>query len=151
MTRPVHFIHRHWQAIVIGFTGVIVTATCVLAIWTALNGAATNRILAGQAETDEAAECRATYAAADRVASGNLDITKAEEIDLFAQAALLGDVEPLADQFDRAHDRTTAAIAQRDDINAIQAHTNANCDPDRHPDGLIPAPPVERVRPLEEP
>lgn len=151
MTRPVHFIRRHWQAIVIGFTGVIVTATCVLAVWTALNGAATNRILAGQAETDAAAECRSTYAAADRIASGNLDITKAEEIDLFAQAALIGDVAPLSEQFDRAHQRTAEAIAQRDDVNAIQAHINANCDPGRHPDGLVPAPAVERVRPLEEP
>lgn len=58
MTRPVHFIRRHWQAIVIATTGVLVTATCCIAIWTALNGAATNRILAGQAETDAAAECR---------------------------------------------------------------------------------------------
>ena len=98
---PVRFIRRHWQAIVIATTGVLVTATCCIAIWTALNGAATNRILAGQSETDAAAECRSTYAAADRIASGNLDITKAGEIDLFARS-LIGDVAPLSEQFDRA-------------------------------------------------
>ena len=70
-------------------------------------------------------------------------------IHLFAQAALIGDVAPLSEQFDRAHQRTAEAIAQRDEVNVIQSHINDNCDPDRE-GGLVPAPVVDRVRPLED-
>lgn len=103
-----------------------------------------------QQEADATADCRSKYAAADRVAGSNLDVTKAEEIDLFAQAVLLGNVTPLARQFDEAHRRTIAAKAERISVAAVQGDISANCDPDRK-GGIVPAPDVDPIQALEEP
>lgn len=109
-----------------------------------------NKVILGQEEAQATADCRATYAVADRVSSSNLDVTKSEVISLFAKAAIIGNTEPLRDLFRQAKARDDRARAERIAVAGIQAASISNCKPD-HPGGRELAPTVEPIEALEEP
>lgn len=127
---------------------ILAAASLVIGIFVLSTGRDTNTIVHGQEQSDANRACLSEYAAADRIAGSNLDVAKAEEIDLFAQAAILGDTAPLADKFDAAHARTAVALAERIRVARAQVDLNDKCDPERA-GGVVEAPQVTPIEALD--
>jgi hypothetical protein len=106
------------------------------------------RLLEAQHRADLTSECRSEWAASDRVASANLDVAKAQVIDLFAQAVIIGDTSGLVTDFRETERLLHRAIRQRVRVSQQQGDITALCDPER-PGGPQAAPQVQPLDPPE--
>lgn len=140
---PRQWLATKWEKVVGTLTALLVLGCMLLLVWSVATGQDTNRVVSGQAEDRAITECRAGFAAADAVASANLDIAKAEGIDAFLAARATSTIDQEA--FAASHDRLTTAIQERYEIAEIRGRVNELCS---DPANLAEPPDVESLEPV---
>lgn len=148
---PRDWLASRWERVVAVVTALLVLASCFLLAWSVATGQDTNRVVKGQESQQSRSECVGAYAAADRVAAANLDIRKAEVIDLFARSVIVGDTEALAAEFAVTQEELSTAIAERAEIAGVQGEANPDCAPNDEGQVTGTPPTVVPLEPLEEP